>query len=1093
MTTPAFAPSPFFAFRTPVLPFDVYAEWARGERAPSAVDDPDRLAEAVAVDVELQRRRLREIVSRPEIREALFLASPDLDQAIESWLREPEGDKGRRAERALVKYVSRMASRATPFGLFAGTSVGRIGDRTRLAVGPAGAGRRRSRLDADYVIGLSEAFGNEPGLRRTLPLRPNTTLYPAGGRMRYVESRPEGTEVTYHLVSVEDTPELRAVLERAEHGATLDELVPVLVSGEVSREEAEGFLLELVGEQVLVPRLGASLTGPEPAEALARTLRGLPGSIEQASRLDEALRGLAELDEAGPGADPGRYRALAAGLEGLLIEPSVSRLFQVDLVGLSSAATLGEEVLAEIRRGIEALHRMMPPRGSDLRDFRDAFDERYGQREVPLVEALDEESGIGYPAHAEEDSSDGPLLKGLPFPEVPTGTTRWGARETHLLKLLSFALSAGEDEIVLGESDLRELENPAPLPLPGAFAALVRVAARSDEALDRGDFRVVLESAGGPSGARFLGRFCHADPELLKLVEEHLRAEEALDPDAVFAEIVHLPEGRSGNVVRRPLFREYEIPYLGESGAPLERQIPITDLLVSVRGDEIRLRSRRLGRRVVPRLTAAHNYVAYGLCVYRFLCALQAQRSAGGILWDWGALGDAPFLPRVRVGRTVLSAARWVVGKDELSRLAAPTRAERFRGVASWRLARRLPRYVFVSHLAEELLIDFDAVLSVDAFAHLAKSSERVELKEMLPGSDELLARGPEGRFVHEALVPYVCTSVMRPEGARNAGSASAIPAGNAVRRAFLPGSGWLYAKFYGGSVTLDRVLRDTLGPLGASLVASGVADRWFFVRYADPRTHLRLRLRGDARRLREEALPAVEEAGRRLVEGGLSWRMQLDTYEPEVERYGGPEGLDVAERVFHQDSDSVVELLGMLEDGFAGEEERWRLAVLGTDFLMADLGLAPAERRDLVRGLRRAFGEEHHEEAALRRALGARWRELRVEMGALLERTGASAAALEPGIEVLQRRSARLAPLITEVRGLAAAGRLGQPEASLTASHVHMFLNRLLASAQRRQELVVYELLLRGYAALQSKADGQNSPMARPRDSSDEAGKKST
>src|SRR5436309_34799 len=97
--------------------------------------------------------------------------------------------------------------------------------------------------------------------------------------------------------------------------------------------------------------------------------------------------------------------------------------------------------------------------------------------------------------------------------------------------------AAGLDELVLGPRDLQRLERRDAPPLPDAFAALAAIAARSDADLARGRFRVLLMAVDGPSGARLLGRFCHADAALRAAVEEHLRAEEALDPDAVFAEI----------------------------------------------------------------------------------------------------------------------------------------------------------------------------------------------------------------------------------------------------------------------------------------------------------------------------------------------------------------------------------------------------------------------------------------------------------------------------------------------------------------------------------------------------------------------------
>jgi hypothetical protein len=202
----------------------------------------------------------------------------------------------------------------------------------------------------------------------------------------------------------------------------------------------------------------------------------------------------------------------------------------------------------------------------------------------------------------------------------------------------------------------------------------------------------VLHSASGPSGARLLGRFCHVDEELHQLVRAHLAAEEAVHPERVFAEVVHLPEGRVGNILSRPVLRGYEISYLGRSGAPADRQLPLSDLLVSVQGERIVLRSRRLGCEVVPRLTTAHNHIGRGLGVYRFLCALQCQQINPGIVWDWGPLGHAPFLPRVVSGRVILSRARWNLGESELAAFREPRGARQFAAVQRLRERHRLPR-----------------------------------------------------------------------------------------------------------------------------------------------------------------------------------------------------------------------------------------------------------------------------------------------------------------------------------------------------------------------------------------------------------------
>jgi hypothetical protein len=52
------------------------------------------------------------------------------------------------------------------------------------------------------------------------------------------------------------------------------------------------------------------------------------------------------------------------------------------------------------------------------------------------------------------------------------------------------------------------------------------------------------------------------------------------------------------------------------------------------------------------------------------------------------------------------------------------------------------------------------------------------------------------------------------------------------------------------------------------------------------------------------------------------------------------------------------------------------------------------------------------------------------------------------------------------ELRRLGQAGRLSATLGDIAMSYAHMHVNRLLRSAQRAQELVLYELLDRAYSA---------------------------
>src|SRR5258707_6454022 len=159
---PAVTPSGFFVLRTPLLPFSEVTAWGDGLQAPAAAGDPGVLGEAVAADRAQLRRRLEDIVTTPEFRDALFVASPGLAAAVDPWRKEPDSDKGRATERSLVSYVLRAAARPTPFGLFAGCTTGIIGERTCLRLQGGARYRPHTPLDMDYPWAPAEAGQRDP-------------------------------------------------------------------------------------------------------------------------------------------------------------------------------------------------------------------------------------------------------------------------------------------------------------------------------------------------------------------------------------------------------------------------------------------------------------------------------------------------------------------------------------------------------------------------------------------------------------------------------------------------------------------------------------------------------------------------------------------------------------------------------------------------------------------------------------------------------------------------------------------------------------------------------------------------------------------
>ncbi|HEU4536349.1 MAG TPA: lantibiotic dehydratase, partial [Polyangiaceae bacterium] len=296
------------------------------------------LEAAVAADRLAFRARVRPLLEDPAVLEALELASPSFAQALAAWRAAPASARGANVEATLVRYLQRMTSRATPFGLFAGHTAGVLADRTELRLAPRDRYRRRTRLRREALAALAAAA--PPATR----FRANPTTYRAGDEareLRYlVAPRHDGDPGL--AASVEATDELHGVLAYAAEARERADLVAFTLRQGATPAEAEAFVAALIDEGLLVDDCGPPLTGDDPLRAVVGELAGRP----QAGALFARAAGLVErLDAANARATlawpPPLRDAIAADLSAVAgVDASPARALSVTLHKPAEAATL---------------------------------------------------------------------------------------------------------------------------------------------------------------------------------------------------------------------------------------------------------------------------------------------------------------------------------------------------------------------------------------------------------------------------------------------------------------------------------------------------------------------------------------------------------------------------------------------------------------------------------------------------------------------------------------------------------------------------------------------------------------------------------
>lgn len=981
----------------------------------------------------------------PWVRHALIAGSPSLLKTLE---RCADGvTLPKRAELSLLRYLVRMSTRPTPYGLFAGVALARWGDRTDLRLSEE-SHSIRARPDMAWLFGLVFALEARLEIRRRLRFTTNPMVLIRGGRAWLTERAPTG-DARRGGVSVRCTRTVRRLLELARTPTLWTDLVADVrtPAAAVTIVEAEKFIEALWAETILLTDLRPPLTVDRPAEYIVERLQTIPEAqeiTEQLSRLIKECDALQLLSRSSEGRG---YEAVAR--QALAIIDSGGPAIQLDMALPLSGGKVSSRVGYEVARAAEILLRVSPPsdRSLNLDAYYEAFVEHYGEhRQVPLLELIDANFGLLYREYHRQSDEE---------------RKRHIQRAKILLRLAGEAIRTRQPVVELDDKMLSNLEcwSPSTGRAPESLDVPVMVAASSRDALDLGEFQVIVSpDVGHYAAGRYTGRFASLiGPEALDALRSIVSYEEATDTSAIWAELVYLPRSlHRANLAVRPNVRRYEIVLGTTSSKAVEWTIPPAELHVGVDGGRFRIYWGRRGAEV----RISSTYMLSGVQAPRlaqFLLYATNHREPELGPFNWGYAEDLPFLPRLQAGRVVLRAAQWRLASGILGLSDGWTLDRLVDSLSLWRAEWRVPRRVYLRSWDSRLLFDLEDGRQVEDLAHEVRRAGKngVVLEEMLPSLEEVWVEGHSGRFMTEFVVPLVRRELVRQHMGPNVsrrtqeknlpacGSLSDVP-----ERVKPPGSEWLFVKLYAGAALHEELIAGPIRDFVTTAPLSSNVASWFFVRYADPEPHVRFRLRSTGALPMKDLLEATCLWASDLMKSELCSKFAFDSYDREFERYGGPGGMALAEEVFCADSRTVAELL-LLIRSTAFPLARTVLATMSVDGLLKGLGLSREAR--LAWCKRVVTREERHTASDEFRAAKEQLRHLLSESDLCND-----PEEVRPPSETIHAGYGVLASTGRQLQILDQNGELSRSLPLLLRSVVHMHCNRLLGRDRETERLVL-------------------------------------
>ncbi len=722
-----------YILRKPILPFDFYKKLT----SKSQVTDHQYL----------------ECFENPLIAEAIYLASPALYNSLKQWRNQEllDSKKVDKLKTSFLKYLTRMSTRSTPFGLFAGCSLGSFTNKNRIHMREPIFNKRHTRLDMTYLVALSHALVKNPEIRKQIMFFPNTTIYEIGNKLRYVEYFYRGGKRFHHIMAVDNMDYTKQILCSAKNGKTIKELTLLLVNEDIEFKEAENFINEMIDSQILVSELEPSVSGPEFLEQIIETLGKMSGIEPTLQILMNIREKISSLDTS-LGQPIERYSEIINLLKDLNIDFDKKFLFQSELFLKPFKNTLDEKIVQSIKKGLVFLNRItLKPQNSNIEKFREAFRHRYENEEIALSKALDVELGIGYKQGLNKGTIS-PLIDDIVFLEDESGQTKiWTSVNRIFHRLIVDALFEKKYKIEIKDKDF-DFQDEDWSDLPETISAMIQVLNIN------GTNKIKFGGFAGSSGANLMGRFCHGNNEIKEFVNHIISKENEATSKQVLAEIVHLPESRVGNILSRPVLREYEIPYLGKSILRKNKQIPLNDLFISIKQEKVILKSKRLNKEILPRNTTAHNYSAAQLPIYQFLCDIQTKSERRGIGLDFGPISEEyTFIPRIEYKDLIFHEATWNFDFAKVANLYGIKKGDvLLNKVKSLQSKWQIPDLILLADGDNRLLINLKNIDSIIMLLETVKNRDKFTFKEFLFNDMELGKTNPNiVDFPNEIIVSF--------------------------------------------------------------------------------------------------------------------------------------------------------------------------------------------------------------------------------------------------------------------------------------------------------------------------------------------------
>lgn len=166
----------------------------------------------------------------------------------------------------------------------------------------------------------------------------------------------------------------------------------------------------------------------------------------------------------------------------------------------------------------------------------------------------------------------------------------------------------------------------------------------------------------------------------------------------------------------------------------------------------------------------------------------------------------------------------------------------------------------------------------------------------------------------------------------------------------YYPFNKWITLNLYINEEIMDILLANQVRYLSLKLLGKKYITSFFYIRYKDPKNHLRIRFKiNNDYNSYGEIINEINSLIQLLKERSLLNDVKYESYLPEINRYGGIDNYLLVEKLFYMNSLIVINLIDMLEKKmFSLSKEQ--IFLIGSYKIVQDMKIGDVELIEYIK-----------------------------------------------------------------------------------------------------------------------------------------------